>query len=129
MLLGTLLLTQILLLVFAVMLECFVSSPNIEKALSGELLKEVVEARPEKVPNCCIDENVNMYHIKKYFTTDAWQVVSQVLDIKRSQDVWCCRVCNKDFQDDTVIACDCCLDWFHLGCVGLQCFITKRVVL
>ena len=48
----------------------------------------------------------------RYFTTDAWQVVSQVLDIK--------RVCNKEFQDGTAIACDCCLDWFHLGCVGLK---------
>ena len=103
------------------MLEWFVSSANIQKALAGELLEEeAVETRPEKVSNCCADENVNMYRIKKYFTTDAWQVVSQVLDINRCQDTWCCSVCNKEFQDGTAIACDCCLDWFHLGCVGLK---------
>ena len=100
------------------MLEWFVSSADICKALAGELLREeAVETRP---PNCCTNENVNVYHIKKYFTSDAWQVVVQVLDIKRSQDTWCCRVCNKEFQDGTAICCDCCLDWFHLGCVGLK---------
>ena len=103
------------------MLEWFVSSSNIHKALAGELIEEeMVETIPEKVANCCTDENVNVYHIKKYFTRDAWQVVTQVLEVKRAQDTWSCRVCSKEFQDDTAIACDCCLDWFHLSCVGLK---------
>ena len=80
----------------------------------------MVETIPEKVPNCCNDENVNIYHIKKYFTRDPWEVVTQVLEIKRSQDTWSSRVCSKEFQDDTAIACDCFLYCFHLGCVGLK---------
>ena len=57
---------------FAVMLEWFVLSADIRKALAGELLgEEPVETRPEKIPDCCTDENVNVYHIKKYFTSDA----------------------------------------------------------
>ena len=68
-----------------VILEWFVSSANIQKALAGELLREEVEIRPEKVPNCCTDENVNIYHITKYFTADVCQVVNQVLDIKNAK--------------------------------------------
>lgn len=109
------------------MLEWFVSSADIRKALAGELLgEEVVETRPEKIPDCCTDENVNVYHIKKYFTADAWQVVNQVVEVKRSQDTWCCRVCQKEFQDGTSICCDSCLDWFHLGCVGLKSSPKRR---
>jgi len=45
------------------------------KALGGQLIEEeMVKTIPEKVPNCCIDENVNVYHIKKYFTIDAWKI-------------------------------------------------------
>ena len=74
------------------MLEWFVSSANIHKALAGELIEEeMVETIPEKVPNCCTDENVNVYHIKKYFITDAGKVITQMLEVKRCQDVWSCR--------------------------------------
>ena len=42
-----------------------------QKALNGELLDEIhVETRPEKVPAQSIDENVNIYRIRKYFTED-----------------------------------------------------------
>ena len=114
--------TSGVLILFTVMLEWFVSPSHMAKALGGQLIEEeMVETIPEKVPNCCIDENVNVYHIKKYFTIDAWKIVTQVLEVKRSQDLlWSCRVCSKEFEGDTAIACDSCLDWFHLHCVSLK---------
>ena len=106
------------------MLDWFVCAREREKCIQNrELLgEELVETRPEKVPNCCLDENVNIYHnIKKFFTSDAWQLILQVLEVKRSQDDWSCKVCMKDLHDNTVtIVCDCCLDWYHLACVGLR---------
>ena len=104
------------------MLKWFVSSTDAERVLRNNTLLEEdsVETRPEKVPSCCIDENVNVFHIKKYFTTDAWKVVFQILDIKRNQDEWFCVVCDKGLEDTVAIACDCCLQWFHLICVGLR---------
>ena len=63
---------------------------------------------------------VNVYHAKKYFTIEAWKVVAQVLEVKRSIDTWTCGVCQKEFDDDTAIGCDSCLYWFHIGCVGLK---------
>jgi len=73
------------------------------KALGGQLIEEeIVETIPETVPNCFIDENVNVYHISNYFTIDAWKIVTQVLDVKRSQDLLCiCILCSKAFEGDT----------------------------
>jgi len=66
----------------------------------------MVETIPEKVPNCCIDENVNLYHIKNYFTIDVWKIVTQVLEVKRSQYLpWSCRVCSKEFEGYTASYC------------------------
>ena len=58
------------------MLEYFVSPEDADEAITGgNLLEEdCVETRPEKEPNCCIDENVNLHHVK-YFTGDAWLII------------------------------------------------------
>ena len=73
-----------------VMLEWFVSSSDTEKALTHG---ELLEEEPvETMPE---------------------KVPNCCID-------WSCKVCDKDFQDSTAIACDCCLEWFHLICVGLR---------
>lgn len=107
--------------IIIVILEWFVSSTDVNKAVNnGDLLEEeVVETRPEKIPNSCIDENVNVYHVKKYFTNDAWQIVLQILEIKKTQSDWFCTVCNKELEN-TAIACDSCLEWYHLQCTSLK---------
>lgn len=104
------------------MLEWFVSPEDADEAIAGGSLleEECVETRPEKVPNCCIDENVNLHHVKKYFTRDAWLIVLQILETKRHSCEWSCKVCDKDLEDTTSIACDCCLEWYHLSCVNLR---------
>ena len=104
------------------MLEWFVSSAVAEKCLtSGEIItEECVECRPERVPNSCIDENVDIYLIKKHFTFDAWQVILQIVERKRENKDWFCTVCSHDLQERTSILCDRCLCWFHISCVGLR---------
>jgi len=104
------------------MLEWFVSPEDANGAVTGgDLLEEeCVETRSEKVPNCCIDENVNLHHIKKYFTRDAWLIILQVLETKRQSCEWSCKVCDKELEETASIACDCCLEWYHLSCVNLR---------
>lgn len=67
------------------------SPEDANEAITGEKLleEECVETRPEKVPNCCIDENVNLHHVKKYFTGDA---CLQILETKRLSCEWSCKV-------------------------------------
>ncbi len=50
----------------------------------GKLIEEnEVEVRPEKLPDAAIDENVDVHLIRKYFTSDAWLLVEDVLERKR----------------------------------------------
>ena len=54
------------------MLKWFVSVPDSNKAIKdGILLDEAsIETRHEKILNACIDENINVFWIRKYFTDD-----------------------------------------------------------
>ena len=50
----------------------------------GKLVEEnEVEVRPEKLPDAAIDENVGVCLIRKYFTSDAWLLVEDVLERKQ----------------------------------------------
>ena len=81
--------------------------------------EEYVECRPEVVPNAVLDENVDVFLIRKYFTNDAWLVVANVLERKRKHPVWICQHCQHDLHSDASVICELCLTWFHLRCVGL----------
>ena len=104
------------------MLEWFVSSTAAEKCLSSDeiITKELVECRPEKVSNSCLDENVDIFLIKKHFTFDAWKVILQILQSKKKQNDWFCKVCNQNLHRRASIVCDSCLCWYHLSCVSLR---------
>ena len=59
-----------------------------------------MESRPEKVPNMQL-LGLKCHIIKKYFTSDTWKLIFQVVEVKRSQDDWSCKVCMKDLHDNT----------------------------
>jgi hypothetical protein len=108
--------------VFAsVILKWLLSHEDVQKALNGDLIDEDrIETRPELIPTQTIDENVNILRIRKYFTDDGWDSLMEVLQVKRSSFRYFCKVCRHELEDCTVIACDSCLEWSHLPCVGLK---------
>ena len=79
------------------MLKWFVSVPDTNKAIKdGVLLDEAsIELRHEKIPNACIDENVNLFRIRKYFTDDEWVQVLQTVKMKKANPVYYCQ-CVKE---------------------------------
>ena len=85
------------------------------------ILEDQIETRPEKVPDGIIDENVDIHLIRRFLTNDAWLVLKQLTEMKRSTGVYLCRVCFKDLHEMPSIICDHCLNWQHLHCVGLKC--------
>ena len=102
------------------MLKWLVDDEVLESALKGELIEEEsVECRPEVVPNAVLDENVNIFLIRKYFTNDAWLLVTDMLERKKEDPVWICRVCQHDLHSEASLICELCLTWYHLKCVGL----------
>ena len=70
-------------IIFTVMLRWFVDE-SLKSAFNGELIEEKsVECQPEVVPNAVLDENVDVFLVQKYFTNDAWLLVTDALKQKK----------------------------------------------
>ena len=101
-------------IIFTVMLRWFVDDEFVKSALNGELIEEEsVECRPEVVPNAVLDENVDVFLVRKYFTNDAWLLVTDVLKQKKKHPVWICQECQHDLHSAASLICELCLTWYH----------------
>ena len=75
-----------------VMLQWFV---NVDVAISvlkdqNQLIEaDQVEARPEKLPDAVLDENVDVHLIRKYFSHDGWLLVKQCCSTEENQFYIC----------------------------------------
>ena len=100
------------------------SGEHVASAIGGELIEEdAVETRPERIPAKIADELVDVFRVRRFFTTAAWAAVNEVIERKRVDPQWMCPICDRDADDSSdtgnvSIACDCCLEWFHLSCLG-----------
>ena len=90
---------------------------------SGILIGEDdVECQPDKIPSAIIDENVDIYQVRKYFSQDAWCLLEHVVSQKAKNMTWMCTVCYHDLHSpgaEPSVICDACLRWYHFSCVGL----------
>ena len=83
--------------------------------MNGELIKEEsVECQPEVVPIAVLDENVDVFFVRKYFTNDAWLLVTDVLKRKKKHPVWICQDCQHDLYSAASLICELCSTWYHL---------------
>ena len=90
-------------------------------AMEGTLIEEeVVECCPEKVSNAILDDLVDVNLVRRYFTTDAWLVVQDVMNKKKQINTWICNICQHDLQESKSIVCEACLEWSHFKCIGLS---------
>ena len=65
-----------------VMLSLFVEADVANNAFrNGILIEENVEVQPEKVPMKCLDEDVSINLIRKYFTFDGWKQVEMIMGV------------------------------------------------
>ena len=69
------------------MLEWFVEARIANSAMEGKLIEEEVETRPEHVSTSCLDENVCIRNIQKYFTYDGWEALTHVMEAVKRQSV------------------------------------------
>ena len=52
-----------------------------ESALAGKLIEEQeVETRPERISSYCLDENVCLGSIQKYYTHNGWAALLHVME-------------------------------------------------
>ncbi|CAB3983003.1 zinc finger SWIM domain-containing 3-like [Paramuricea clavata] len=96
------------------------SQKVISKALSDDYLIEACDIfQLEKIPKKIVDEIVNVYRVKKYFSTDGWNTMSHLLEKIANEVGWHCKTCLRELNEkQEQIGCDVCLEWFHLTCTG-----------
>jgi len=66
------------------MLRWFVDE-DAYKSLGKKLIEEDVDTRPESVPN---DENVDIHLVRKYFSNDAWLLMTDLVHQKQRNPVY-----------------------------------------
>ena len=59
--------------------------------------------RPERIPASCLDDNVFVPSVQKYFSPDAWIALMNVLDTVKKNAVWYCGACEKAIDDEKKI--------------------------
>ena len=68
---------------------CFITASDADAArtcLTGTLLTETsVEANPDNVDTLCMEENVDINSLRRYFDDDGWLCVQQVFRKKEDQ--------------------------------------------
>ena len=112
------------------MLQWFVKNKAIleEVIIQKRLIQlQDVFADFEKVPMKCLDENITLSRIRKYFKDDAWKLVQELVDYKKECSIWYCPVCSNDLDGEQSIECDACLNWYHLHCAGLSTIPKKKI--
>ena len=106
------------------MLSWFLDRQVKESVLARKWLveEEDVEIRPERIPSTCLEEDVCIQSIQKYFSRDARCALTNVLGVLRSNPVWYYGICAKEINDETEnsIKCDSCLTWFHFQCTCIK---------
>ena len=103
----------------AVVTSWFVGVDRADEAITGKKKVQKKDLLPiSQVPRRVADENVDIFDIKKYCTAGGWRaVLNMVESVKRLP--YSCEVCAKEAETDCV-GCDCCLTWWHMGCLGLS---------
>lgn len=105
------------------MLGWFVDKTVVETAIKDpqQLIEEQnVEVRPEKLPDAILDENVDIHLIRKFFSVDAWLLITEVVKQKQEKPVYICKYCLHNLEEAPSVVCDHCLSWYHLKCVGFK---------
>ena len=108
---------------FAVMLAWFVDGNIAAAALQNPktLIDESdIEVQQENISNAVLDDNVDLHIIRKFFTDDAWLLLTDVVKQKRKHHSYVCQVCFHNLDEEASILCDHCLLWSHMSCVGLK---------
>ena len=68
-----------------------------------------------------LDKNVNLTRIKRYFSKEAWNHLNKdIISPKKENAVYDCCVCHTDLHSEDCVACDVCLNWYYVRCIGLR---------
>ena len=82
--------------------------------------EEEVEVDPQNISSAVKEEDVDVGLIRKYFNSDGWLQVKQVLEERKKLPSYC-NVCSVDADEKgtRAVYCDSCCEWYHYKCVNI----------
>ncbi|KAG1650979.1 Zinc finger SWIM domain-containing protein 3 [Nymphon striatum] len=105
----------------AIMMSWLVDEKIVETCLRSDVLVQVDQVKePERIPMKCLDENVAINSIRKYFSFNAWKMALEAIDTLREKGRWICKCCSCDLDEHESIGCDGCLEWIHMKCIAMK---------
>ena len=99
------------------MLSWFVDQKLVDDALNTKILiddKMVLKNREYNHP--AIGDDLNFNLLRKYFTVRGWKAVQSTIQRFVKSPTYSCNGCFNPNKDKSIIQCDHCLMWYHLGC-------------
>lgn len=81
--------------------------------------EEDLEERVEKIPKKILEETINVFRVKKYFTNSAWKKMQILQKRVAKEKSWDCNTCHRVLKKhEKAVGCDACLEWYHVKCTG-----------
>ena len=78
---------------------CFNTASDADAAIKGTILTEIsVKANPDNVDTLCLEENVDINSLRRYFDDDGGLCVQQVFRKKEDKPNWRCNECTEDLM-------------------------------
>ena len=106
-------------------LRCFVSDEVAHEAVNGDgrlISSYALKSNIHHIPDLVRDSSaVSVSRVEKYFDSEAWGNVQDLVKLKSSSKFECprCLNCISDEAEDS-ICCDKCMSWFHFQCTNLK---------
>ena len=102
-----------------IMLKWFVDDEIADRCIASDenlITEEEVISCPERINMAATETCIDC--IEKYFETNAWVAVLNVLERAKARPITC-KVCN-DGLETRCICCDLCLGWYHYHCAAIS---------
>ncbi|KAK6167997.1 hypothetical protein SNE40_021909 [Patella caerulea] len=105
----------------AIMMSWFIDDKIAETCLRSDVLVQPNHVKvPERIPMKCLDENIAINTIRKYFSFDAWKMVEEAMKTMQTKGTWLCKRCCGCLDAFESIGCDACLEWYHMKCLAMK---------
>ena len=78
---------------------------NIAVSGNGYISETAIENNPNNIHCAVLDSHLAIDDIKRYFDSDGWAALQQVVEIKRINPTWICKSCNEDSSNNSILGC------------------------
>jgi len=81
--------------------------------------REDIKTHVELIHMGIVEPEVNINLIKPLCSTGAWDLLKDIIELKKQIKVWVCPTCQSEINYEDSILCNSCLTLYHKKCVNV----------